>query len=228
MDVGLDRLVPADLARHVPESRASSAARGERRGRASLEELRDARARRVPPPLSGRGTVEQVVRGSRREVPGEGFSLGGPGGRDRPRRGARRVARDRRGRRRPPARARGPLAGRPPAGRLIADEYFLEAHVGHLTDRTLPDVSPLFGDLRGPPPTLLVVGARDVLLEDDLVMAARLCAAGNLVDLRVHPESPHGSTGHPTGMARAARHDRDSRLVERLSDEIAPLPPSTP
>src|SRR3954447_13223606 len=67
--VGLNRLVRAELARHVPESRAFYAARGERRGPASLEEIRAARAEHVPAPLPGRGTVEQVVGASRRTVP---------------------------------------------------------------------------------------------------------------------------------------------------------------
>jgi acetyl esterase len=109
------------------------------------------------------------------------------------------------------------LSGQTPAGRLIADEYFLEAYVGHLADRTVPDVSPLFGDLSELPPTLLIVGTADVLLEDNLAMAARLSAAGNEVDLRIYPESPHGFTGHPTSMARAALNDRNSWLAERFS-----------
>jgi acetyl esterase/lipase len=109
------------------------------------------------------------------------------------------------------------LSGQTPAGRLIADEYFLEAYVGHVADRTLPDVSPVFGDLRGLPPALLIVGALDVLLEDNLVMAARLSAAGSEVDLRIYPASPHGFTGHPTSMARAALDDRDSWLAERFT-----------
>jgi acetyl esterase/lipase len=85
-----------------------------------------------------------------------------------------------------------------------------------VADRTVPDVSPVFGDLRGLPPALLVVGASDVLLEDNLVMAARLSAARGDVDVRVYPESPHGFTGHPTGMARAALAGRDSWLADRL------------
>jgi len=109
------------------------------------------------------------------------------------------------------------LSGRTPAGRLIADEYFLQAYVGHVADRTLPDVSPIFGDLRDLPPTLLVVGASDVLLEDNLAMAARLCAAGGEVDLRIYPESPHGFTGHPTGMAKAASTHREAWLAERFT-----------
>ena len=109
------------------------------------------------------------------------------------------------------------LSGRTPAGRLIADEYFLEAYAGHLADRTVPDVSPVFGDLRNLPPTLLVVGTLDVLLEDNLAMAARLSAAGGEVDLRIYPGSPHGFTGHPTSMARVALDDRNTWLAERLA-----------
>ncbi|MFN2536535.1 MAG: alpha/beta hydrolase [Mycobacteriales bacterium] len=109
------------------------------------------------------------------------------------------------------------LSGQTAAGRKIADEYFLEAYVGHLADRTLPDVSPIFGDVRGLPPTLLMVGALDVLLEDNVAMAARLSAAGGEVDLRVYPEVPHGFTGHPTGMARAALNDRQCWLAERFA-----------
>jgi Esterase/lipase len=108
------------------------------------------------------------------------------------------------------------LSGQTAAGRLIADEYFLEAYLGHVADRTVPDVSPIFGDLRDLPPTLLIVGALDVLLEDNMVMAARLSAAGGEVDLRIYPESPHGFTGHPTSMARAALNDRESWLAERF------------
>jgi len=109
------------------------------------------------------------------------------------------------------------LSGQTPAGRRIADEYFLEAYVGHLADRTIPDVSPVFGDLHDLPPTLLMVGASDVLLEDNLVMAARLSAAGGDVDLRVYPASPHGFTGHPTSMARTALGDRDAWLADRFT-----------
>ena len=86
-----------------------------------------------------------------------------------------------------------------------------------MADRTVPDVSPIFGDLRGLPPTLLIVGALDVLLEDNLAMAARLSAAGGDVDLRIYPASPHGFTGHPTSMAKAALNDRDSWLAEHLT-----------
>lgn len=109
------------------------------------------------------------------------------------------------------------LSARTPAGRRIADEYFLQAYAGQVADRTLPDISPLYGDLDGLPPTLLVVGAADVLLEDNLALAARLAAAGNDVDVRVYPEAPHGFTGHPTALAGTALRDVDRWLRDRLT-----------
>jgi acetyl esterase len=108
------------------------------------------------------------------------------------------------------------LSGRTPAGRVYADEFFIEAYVGHVADRTGPDISPFYGDLRDLPPALLVVGTLDILLEDNLVMAARLAAAGVEVDLRVYPESPHGFTSFPIAMAAAALGDIESWLGNRL------------
>jgi len=108
------------------------------------------------------------------------------------------------------------LSGQTPGGRLYAGEWFIQAYAGHVPDRTDPDVSPLYGDLRGLPPTLLLVGTLDVLLEDNLAMAARLSAAGNEVDLRVFPESMHGFTSHPTAMATSAISGVERWLATRL------------
>ena len=113
------------------------------------------------------------------------------------------------------------LSGLTPGGRLYADEWFIQAYAGHVPDRTDPDVSPLFGDLRCLPPTVLVVGTLDVLLEDNLAMAARRCAAGNDVDIRTFPESLHGFTAHPTPMAMTALNGIESWLANRLAS-VAP------
>jgi acetyl esterase len=87
-----------------------------------------------------------------------------------------------------------------------------------VADRTNPDISPIYGHLRGLPPVLLLVGSSDILLEDNLVMAARLSAAGGEVDVRVYPESPHGFTFHRTAMAGAALNDIESWLADRFRD----------
>ncbi|HEV8064032.1 MAG TPA: alpha/beta hydrolase fold domain-containing protein [Acidimicrobiales bacterium] len=113
------------------------------------------------------------------------------------------------------------LSGQSPGGRLYADEWFIQAYAGHVRDRTDPDVSPLYGDLGGLPPTLLLVGTLDVLLEDNLAMAARLSAAGNDVDLRVYPESMHGFTSHPTPIAKVAADAADTWLAARLDAHFA-------
>jgi acetyl esterase len=110
------------------------------------------------------------------------------------------------------------LSGQSPAGRMLADEFFIKAYAGHVADRTDPDISPFFGDLRGLPPALLVVGSLDIVLEQSLVMAARMSAAGGEVDLRVYPESPHGFTSFPTAMAGAAIGDIESWLAGRFLD----------
>ena len=110
------------------------------------------------------------------------------------------------------------LSGQSPAGRLVAEEYFIQAYVGQVADRTNPDISPLYGDLRGLPPALLVIGSLDIMFEDNLAMAARLSAAGGAVDIRVYPESRHGFTSFDTAMARAALRDLHSWLADRFRD----------
>lgn len=106
------------------------------------------------------------------------------------------------------------LSGLTPAGALIADEYFIEAYAGHVTDRTIPDISPVYGELGGLPPLLMVVGDEDVLLADNRVMAARVLAAGGEVDLRIYPGAPHAFTNRDTDVAAAARHDIECWLAK--------------
>jgi acetyl esterase/lipase len=67
------------------------------------------------------------------------------------------------------------LSGQSPSGRSYADEWFIQAYAGHVADRTNPDISPLYGDLRDLAPALLVVGTMDRLFEDTLSgVASRL------------------------------------------------------
>jgi acetyl esterase/lipase len=109
------------------------------------------------------------------------------------------------------------LSARTPAGRLIADEYFLDAYAGAAPDRSDPDLSPIYAELSDLPPILMIVGTADILLQDNLAMAARLSASGADVDLRVYPDSPHGFTGHPTRLAQAALDDIHTWLGGHLN-----------
>jgi acetyl esterase/lipase len=104
-----------------------------------------------------------------------------------------------------------------PAARQFADEYYLQAYVGEVEDRTNPDISPLYGDLYDLPPALLTIGTLDPVLEDTLLMAMRLSAAGGEVDLRVYPECGHGFLGFPIAMARAANKDIETWLAGRFA-----------
>ncbi len=112
------------------------------------------------------------------------------------------------------------MSGQTPAGRLLADEFLIQAYAGHVTDRTNPDISPVYGALRGLPPTPLVVGSLDILLGDNLVMAARLSAAGGEVDARLNPESPHGFT-FPQRRWQAPRATASKRGSPTASSPIA-------
>jgi acetyl esterase len=109
------------------------------------------------------------------------------------------------------------LSGRTPAGRAIAGEPFLDLYLDGVDDRTIPDISPIFGDLRDLPPALIVVGTQDLMFEDSLAMAGRLAAAGGVVDLRVFPESPHGFASFPIAMGRAAVAGVATWLAERIA-----------
>ena len=66
--------------------------------------------------------------------------------------------------------------------------------------RTAP-YSPLFGDLSGMPPALLVAGTLDPLVDDSVAMAARWGAVAEC-ELHLLPECPHGFIRFPTLLAR--------------------------
>jgi acetyl esterase len=85
-----------------------------------------------------------------------------------------------------------------------------------------PAISPLYANLSGLVPALFTVGRLDPLLDDSLFMAARWEVAGNPAELVVYPESEHGFTGFPTGMARAARARQHEWTQARL-DAVAPV-----
>lgn len=64
------------------------------------------------------------------------------------------------------------------------------------TDRRDPVLSPLFADLDGWPPTLLVTSTRDILLSDTTIFHRTLLAAGDNAQLVVFEALPHAFWYH--------------------------------
>ena len=85
-------------------------------------------------------------------------------------------------------------------------------------ERRTPDISPLYADLSGLPPSLVTVGGYDHLRDDSLFLTPRLAASKVDVELQVYPDSPHGFQGLPTKMAAAAAQRTDAWL-ERVMKE---------
>lgn len=86
-----------------------------------------------------------------------------------------------------------------------------------LAARRDPGLSPLYADLHGLPPALLLAGGADPLEEDGVLLAAKWQAAnGNCRLVRV-PGAPHAFNRLPTRLAR-----RVNRMVaEWLADAVA-------
>jgi acetyl esterase/lipase len=77
---------------------------------------------------------------------------------------------------------------------LIHKQYLLELADAYLPvgmDRKDPRVSPLYGDLKGFPPTLIQVGSAETLLEDATRFAAVAGAADVRVTLEIWPHMIH-------------------------------------
>ena len=64
------------------------------------------------------------------------------------------------------------------------------------TDRKDPVLSPLFADLKGMPPTLLISSTRDLLLSDTTMFHRELIGAGNDAQLVVFEALPHAFWYH--------------------------------
>jgi acetyl esterase/lipase len=110
----------------------------------------------------------------------------------------------------------------------------LAALMPNLTDeeRRDPSLSPLYADLSGLPPALMMVGTLDPLVDDTELLAARWLQAGGEAELVVAPEAPHAFNRLPTRMARKSngyiRGWMFSRLIARMRrgegpDEPLPL-----
>ena len=101
---------------------------------------------------------------------------------------------------------------------LVAATYL------HGADAKAPLASPLYGDLHGLPPLLILVGTNEVLLDDSIRFAERARKAGVEVELDVWPEMlhvwPFFATFLPEGREAFARAGKFVR--EKLASGIAP------
>jgi acetyl esterase len=96
--------------------------------------------------------------------------------------------------------------------RTIDMQQFYNAFLPTITDRRVPDISPLYADLKGLCPALFTVGTKDALLDDTLFMHARWVAAGNEAELAVYPGGAHGFTLFPNDQSNAAIAKMDAFL----------------
>jgi acetyl esterase/lipase len=96
--------------------------------------------------------------------------------------------------------------------RTIDMQQFYHAFLPTVTDRRLPDISPLYADLKGLCPALFSVGTRDALLDDTLFMHARWVAAGNPAELAIYPGGAHGFTLFPNRLSQEASARMDDFL----------------
>jgi len=94
-------------------------------------------------------------------------------------------------------------------------KVFADNFVGHVGDRSDPDISPLYADLKGLPPALFSVGTKDMLLDDTLFMASRYAAAGNRTDLAIWPGGCHVFIRFDSAMSEQALSRIDA-FVEAL------------
>ncbi|HVY15571.1 MAG TPA: alpha/beta hydrolase [Rhodopila sp.] len=99
--------------------------------------------------------------------------------------------------------------------RTIDMQQFYNAFLPTITERRVPDISPLYADLAGLCPALFSVGTQDALVDDTLFMYARWIAAGNEAELAVYPGGAHGFTLFPNRQAEeaAARAEAFLRAV---------------
>ena len=88
--------------------------------------------------------------------------------------------------------------------RTIDMQQFYNAFLPTVADRRVPDISPLYADLKGLCPALFTVGTSDALLDDTLFMHARWVAAGNETELAIYPGGAHGFTLFPNRQADEA------------------------
>jgi acetyl esterase len=86
------------------------------------------------------------------------------------------------------------------SGGLSRDEaaWYWQQYARTADDLTDPDLAPLDADGLGSlPPTLVIAGEHDVLVDEDVELAGRIERAGGHVELSTYPGMVHGFWRHP-------------------------------
>jgi acetyl esterase len=99
-------------------------------------------------------------------------------------------------------------------------EWYVDQYVPDRSGRRDPEVSPLYADLSGFPPTLLTVGTHDPVLDDSVLMHLRLRSYGVDSRLDVYPGGIHAFEMAPTGIATEA----NATAAAFLSHAVATRP----
>jgi epsilon-lactone hydrolase len=88
------------------------------------------------------------------------------------------------------------LNGLPGRMELVDPKHLPDDQYVGKTDRKDPVLSPLFADLHGMPPTLLITSTRDILLSDTTIFHRALLQAGDDAQLVVFEALPHAFWYH--------------------------------
>jgi acetyl esterase/lipase len=95
---------------------------------------------------------------------------------------------------------------------------FFERVTGGMSEarRRDPAISPLYADLGGLPPALLIVGTADPLIDDSTLLADRLRAQGVETELVVVPEAPHAFNRFPLAIAKRVNAHARAWMARRV------------
>jgi acetyl esterase len=90
-------------------------------------------------------------------------------------------------------------------------QQFYNVFLPTITNRRVPDISPLYADLKNVS-CAVQVGTRAPLMDDTLFMHARWVAAGNEAELAMYPGGAHGFTLFPNNLSKSATARMDAFL----------------
>ena len=83
-----------------------------------------------------------------------------------------------------------------------------------------PMLSPVYGDVKGFPPTILTTGTRDLFLSNTVRMHRKLREAGVVADLLVFEGLSHAQYLFDADAPESKEHFADGRVLRQVSGEI--------